>query len=774
MEGWTETKVHEVNKWWADVKVWWDSGHNTKEPYGAEYYIIQHRQKNETGNPFFDKPWGNRHRVEHEYEEEDTGQGRYQSVVLENFVVGKTYQFRIKAINIPGVGSNSLVSAWNTEPENWVGDKNTGGWGQTFEYLIPHDTAPPPEISGVAANRFWWGMGMRSQKGDYVRLRWDRYWVNDPVVGSVRAPIITEQLAYYNIYRIKGTDAEGEELATKINRHVTYENVEDPLTGDGATPFADTGKLGLTQFIDDDIEDTTGGVDVEVFPFIWTCEGANITEQKTAGGMIGAISGDGAIVSDDKYAGTYSFSYSGAGGGAITWYAGTFTFNGDEGYCEFYIKTDWAGAPDSYIGSLFYNASNTIYFMLYPTVEATDYYFWIERKAGGSTHRARIPLSEASGANDCTTNWVRFQVRWSESNNTMSARVGDGVWYYANSSIINLKPFAADPGSFSLNSKAGNGYHIDNVSLSVSYEVPIQSMEVKYHYYVTAVDMYNYESAVTFEGSSYDSLSFLPPPEPTAVTPIKNIMSWFGFTVMSLKLQWPRVDEATHYQIRIKTRKPGKRWWDNEDWPFTRWHSTPMLREERMLALDEDTGDELTEEGTVNAEYIHPIPLKKGLICVGEVCCWNRAGRSAWTSTGEFEMEGDDEKPGTVTNFTGKCMGMKVYIPAEGKLWMGIQFKWTPRPKAEGVECYYIEQLIPGTTEDWESIQEKQWLGWDSDIFENVKCKCMVLGIELAEGSQNQDDLTFRIRAGTSSSVYQFSEYTMITVPFNEWWDWTG
>jgi hypothetical protein len=755
--GWFSTQVHEINKWSCDVLAWWDSRPDGTKPGGAEYYIIQRRQKRDR-LALPEAIWGESIRIDHDYEEEldpnkEANDGRYQAGVVHNFWVDKNYEFRIKAVNIPGVGKLGLESAWTQPPY------------PTYKTL--HDTEAPPEVTGVAANRFWW-QGV--QRGDYIRLKWDRFWQNDD--SGVRAPILTEQLVHYNIYRYKGTDANAALEADAVNLHAGYSNDggtnDDSVYGSGEYEgeyivrkkvYKQTGKFEGTQFVDDDVESTASETEeAEVWDLVWTCEGANDTERSTAtisgDTLAGTPAGNYLFDSSDKYAGTYSFA-STAVSGAITWNTGAeFTFSGDEGFIEFYFKGDVDSPSLSYLLEWYYSPFNRIF--CYWDSGLTVY-----RRGASRIHTVTVPDSEFTGDNDPRTGWARFQIRWSVTNNKLQVRVGEGTWYDASYAGGELLAFANTPTYFSVAAYTCVGHHIDNVSLSLTYEVPVVSLAVYYHYWVTAVDSYGYESNVTMV-DSYDKVSFLPPPNVSGLDNRQELVNnHTTFRMYSLKVLWDIIDEATHYQVRIKVKPPGKIFGVERNYGF--WHYSALLREERFY--DED------DEG--KASYTYPLPLVYGTKVKFAVIAWNRAGKSPeWTESEEITIERDDSAPGNVKDFKGDCIGVNnLYTGIQQ--WNAINVSFQPRPHSDGIKCYIVE--IKNLSSEWEYLDEfSPKLGLDSDRFASVRVKYTIPARVLPEWVQDRDYIELRIYAIDSDNHPSLNlpedPWPEATVNWERWW----
>lgn len=711
---WFETQVHEINKWWCDVKVWWDSGPNTSEPAGAEYYIIQRKQKNKV-------LWGPPLRIEHDYDE-----GRYQSSVLSNFIVGRDYEFRVRAVNVPGIGPDALVSPWSS----------------IAEYTTLTDTNPPPEVTGVAANRFYW-RGIN--KGDYVRLRWDRFWANDPE--GPRAPILTEQVAYYNIYRIAGSDAEASAKVTAINLHAGY--AQDP-GGTKLAVYSQSGKFEGTHFIDDNVEDTSGlgGGDV-VWDFVWTCEGADDTARRTAtlsgGTVTGTVYGGANVQSVEQHLGTYSLEVPSGGYMDFDNQVNP-SFNGDEGYIDLWVKSGFI-TGDIYFEAR-YDGSNTTYFEVLGSGNLI-----FSRRGAGTLHTCGTTKPSAGS-------WHRLEARWSLTGNSMSMRIDGGAWNDANTTTP-LSSFVGNPSTIVFGSLIVMGTtYIDDAYLSLSYTPEVE--DAAYHYWVSAVDVYDYESNVSLV-DSYDKVTFAPPPAPDGLDDEQNYVgNFFKLKMHSLKLLWNTVDEATHYQVRIKIKPIGKKL-DGTARDYSKWHYSPMLREERTY--DDDVSGK--------SSYVYPFPLAAETLVTFAVAAWNRAGISAtWTESSEITVSRDDVPPQNVaaSTFIGDCMGVKPLFGFGAKLWLSIIFKWQPRPKAEGVDHYQINIYNPSLAA-WEEVDKvNPVFGLDSDLFPAIRMKHTVLAKSLPDWLQGESSALFSIRVvdcENNESDYPLPE---TTVNWEPWW----
>lgn len=752
--GWFSTQVHDINKWSCDVLAWWDCRPDSTKPGGAEWYIIQRRQKNKTGNPLLDKIWGEQIRIDHDYQEEldpnkVANEGRYQAGVIHNFWVDRDYEFRIKAVNIPGVGNLGLESGW-TQPDID---------GNYPTYHTEHDTEPPPEVTGVAANRFYW---QGFQRGDYVRLRWDRFWQNDD--SGVRAPILTEQVAFWNIYRLRGTDAEATTYADSINVHAGY---AQDSTWDGSHDSVETlekrvavldqgGKFEGTQFIDDNVESTAGETEeTTVWDFSWDCEGDNDTERATATAGDGTVvasyylPGGGAIQSSIVHGGSWAVLKN--SGGYWDWAvppADAFA-NGDEGYASVWVYGPFSLAiGDDWIFRINLNLSNRIQLNVRP-----GNVFRMERIGNGITHLASTTWPSAS-------TWHQIEMRWSVSGNAMSMRIDGGTWIDADTTTP-LSSFAGTPTYVSLNN-VSNGYYWDDINLSLTYVPTTVSSSIYYHYWITAVDSYGYESDVTLV-DSYDKVSFLPPPNVTGLEDRQELVNNHpAFRMYSLKVLWDIIDEATHYQVRIKVKPPGKILGVERQYGF--WHYSALLREERFY--DDDS------EG--KASYTYPLSLVYGTKVTFAVIAWNRAGKSpSWTESAEITMERDDSAPGNVLDFKGDCLGVNnLYTGIQQ--WNAVNVSFQPRPHSDGVKCYIVE--IKNLSSDWEYLDEfSPKLGLDSDRFPSVRVKYTIPARVLPDWVQDRDNIELRIYVvdsdnNTSPNTIPEDPWPETTVSWERWW----
>jgi hypothetical protein len=164
-----------------------------------------------------------------------------------------------------------------------------------------------------------------------------------------------------------------------------------------------------------------------------------------------------------------------------------------------------------------------------------------------------------------------------------------------------------------------------------------------------------------------------------------------------------------------------------------------------MLVTYEEDNEAGVTPGTY-AEYIYPMALVKTTLVEGQVRCWNRAGYSDWISTGQIEMDGDDEAPGKVEIFYGECYGHNSYTA--GKVWMSLTLRWKPRPVSEGVKSYSIDYKDPvGDWRDgWDTVPHHCLLNTDLPRNSLVRQFHTVMGRSL-DNSNGQDSLQFRITA---------------------------
>jgi hypothetical protein len=629
------TQVHELNKWWCDVKVVW------KQLGSAEHYLFQ-RKLSAFGQAFWSIP----QRIDFDDTSINNVDPLVRSVVLRNFLCNQSYDFRIRAINVPGV----LRS-------NWV----------ETTYTTQRDTAKPDEIEGVAARRTWYSGTALVQKGEYIKLNW-----NMPA-----NPIINQQLDHYEIWRMIGNDSDANSYRDQIN--ALDDLVIDYETTDIA-PYTETAKFLGTQLIDDDVEGQETGSGLE-FGFTWTVEGDDDTERRTAqtsqGSKVGTLGGGAVISSAEAYQGTYSLQPN----------AGYIQFdnsveenlNGDEGYAQFWWKGDFTSPSSNQFLYLFGNSLNQLY--ITQTVAGGLYVY---RRSSDPTFivaQATIPYAVVSAA-DPFTNWVKIECRWSVASNLLEIRINEGTWY--NQGATTLTSFAIAPTTFLISNgmMSSNGY-MDNVNISLSYDPP-ESAD-KYHYWVRGVDVYGYKSLVTgpsdSPNASYDSVSFEPPASVENLTSEVNLVINKWIKLYSFKLNWDPINEATHYQVQIRL-KP-KAFFKNSttERPFGPWMTSPFLEESKHV----------NDEG--RAEYVYPFPLAHETGVEARVRALNRAGASdEWEDIVEIEsitIIEDTEGPGDVTNFSGDCMGIKPLFGDE--FWLSVVFKWTPRPWDEGNCTYRIE-----------------------------------------------------------------------------------
>lgn len=732
------TEVHDINKWMCDVTVKWDSGPNSLEPYGAEHYIIQRRQSGKT-------MWSSPIRIEHDYTEE-----KIQVSELSNFIVGREYEFRIKAVNIPGIGPDALVSSWNSDPEDWndpTHDKNSGGWGQTCLYTTEHDTDPPAEVENADVKRFY-HFGIR--RGDYARLRWSR----------PNFAILSEQFRYYNVYRLKGTDAEAALHMAKINAHnpPSASPYTNSTGGTGIDPYEEIGKMEGTHFIDENIEDTSGLGTGENWNFEWTCEGADDTARRTAtvgaGTVTGTLGASASMSTEQAKVGTYSMKVpSGGPGGYIDFNNSAIEgVDGDTGYVSMWVNSSFAVSGGGAYGlfETLFDGDNNIY------VEVKDIggvdKLRLFRKGNGITHTATINAPSGGG-------WHQIELRWSVSENKLSIRTDSGSWTEADTSTP-LGAFAGDPASFRF---GGTSYestcYFDEMKVSLAFDPT--NVAISYHYWITAVDVYDYESPASMApNKSYATLTFAPPDIPSMYPHEANLVIVLGKQLLNFKLVWEDIPEALWYQVKLRIKPPGTKI-NGEEHSWSMWHYSTFIDDDRI----ERTGANLPS-------YTYPMPVNKGSQIEAYVRAGNQAGPrgmvDGWSTVYSDTIDRDTEKPLAPEIFLGECHGMKNM--AQVKQWLNVTFRWKPRPFSEGIQHYQIEYNDP--VEGWTIVATPSH---HCLLNTNLPINALVrqfYTVSTFANSTGEDSLEFRIRSLGYEEGEISEPSTPITVNWEAWWWW--
>jgi hypothetical protein len=474
----------------------------------------------------------------------------------------------------------------------------------------------------------------------------------------------------------------------------------------------------------------------------------------------------------------------GAGSHGIWWYQANVT-DLDEGYISCWLRCtnpQKFGVND--IWKAFYSTSSQIYCRFNGLLLGT---FTVTRTAGGTTAQATVPKAVVDTLVDV---WTHLEVRWSVSGNKLEVRFDEGTWY---ASATTLLPTANQPHSFYIQQTAGALTYVDNVEIYKGYTPPVSDPTIFYHYWVTAVDAYNYESDVTgpedLSTPSYDSFTFLPPDIPEIVGTeidmvhkykVINLRSLYSYTV-----GWTSEDNTVWYQVRIAIKPPGK---TNQkvEYNYGPWHYSAYLDESRIkVQSDEDAeGSAITSGLPV---YTYPFPIQAGSYVKAQVRAINNAGpkwklniteeEQRWSTNGTGPLgewivgpiEGDTERPLAVTLFEGECYG----IFWGTKYWMSVRLRWRPRPWYEGIQEYQILYRLGSTPgADWKEIErvpaKSVLVDTDEAPYQWVRQyhTFMANDIPLSTGENTID---FAIRP-IDDNDNDSKEATTCTVTWESWW----
>lgn len=627
------TQVHERNKWWCDYKLQWVcSG-------GCEYYIVQRKLSNLS-------IWGPQFMVEHNSEQET------QEHTFDNLLCGKEYDFRIKAVNVPIV---------------FVSD-----WSDVKSYTTEEDTTPPVEIQNVAARRFY---HVRKQYGDYIKLTWDR----------PENAIIEQQLDYYRIYRLKGTDTQAKAYRDSINSSSQADDASKP------DPYADSKKFNGTQFIDDDLEATldTGSGGELLWNTLWDMEGATDVLRRTMeigeDTVVGTLTGSPTFTSPGIY-GDYAFCIPSSAAIHQIYFdtTGKDIIDPNLGYMAFYVKMNWTNVTGPNAIEMFrLEASSTRFFNL---VLNGAVFLMFQRIYSSNTVYVYWDKADLTPYDD---QWLLIEFQWSQLN-WIRGRLNGGAWKY---NPFNT-PTIWNTGSYPIKSNyfgkrqaySMPEFWLDNIALHNDLTVPVSDTTEYYHYWVTGVDFTGLESSVTGPdddpNESYDKVSFSPPPPPDNVTvDFNTTLNLLSVKLMTAKISWDAVDEATHFRVAVRTKPKGRTAW-------SKWFHSFYFREERID--DPDGGGKF---------YVWPFPVLQGTEFNYAVCSYNAAGESAYVEKYTTVTE-DTIKPSEIQNVWGRCFGMRSLLGQ--KMWICAKLTWDDLPAYEGIRVYKVYRWVPLTSSwDW-------------------------------------------------------------------------
>jgi len=612
------TEVHERNAWWCDVNVvWWCTD-------GAEGYWVQRKLKTRA-------LWGLPVWVEHD--PDGAYGGDVQKVTLENFLCNTDYEFRVKAVNVPV----RLVS-----PYSEIG-----------EYTTDKDPDPPDEIESVEAKRLRQNL---IRRGEYIKLTWD--WPT--------GALMQQQIDYYRIYRLEGTDAEATAYLATI------------LAGT-ATPYTETKKFGGTHFVDDEIVELSAGRVEGTQSFFWNGEYGTHTanDLKTAyidedlntevGVLTTSAYIDGAIVWD----GIYSLQCE-VGSATLHW--STCDLNGDEGYISLrwypidVIHTqDWLRIFHAHSGGV----KNRL------LIDMRLGKLWVSHV--GNDVEKEVEHTKVWSSGD-RNKWHHIEVRWKKSDDTLDVKVDDGDWVSSTdpnpitSFVLDVKYFVL--GLSAVNPGGDTEQRYDKLVVSPDLDYPEIPFNY-YHYWVTAVDIDEQESTATMV-ESYDKVSFGPPDAPVPYKPLVNTDEGFnmvlvlGFKLFTVKMKWDSVDEATYYRVKIKIKSPNR---DAGPWMYT------ARIPEARINKDEDDDRPF---------FVYPFPLRKDTEITWAVAAGNMAGETESDEIGPMAIIQDTEGPSKANTPVGECLGINTLFPPTPFRWMVVILKWKPNDNYEGVESYII------------------------------------------------------------------------------------
>jgi len=569
-----EYEHQEIVKWLTDVTV------KFRCSGGAEGYWMQKKQKGRV-------MWGPLVWVDHD------GDLVNQEAIMQNLIAGKTYQFRVKAVNVPV----ALVSDWST----------------VVEKEIPYDDEPPAEIQLVAARRFF---RRGFEKGEFIRVQWKR----PPLA------IMSEQIERYEVYRKVGSDAQAE----------TY---KDEINANTATVYDEMNNFEGTRFVDDDVEELT----TALANFDWDGDyngGATDQDRRTAiisgGTLVGTLNGGATITTDQVYEGSYSLKLLASTLNYLS-FVNNGIFSSSEGYVSIWWYPTSLGFGITDIFRAYYDANN------YLNIKYFSARVYVDWMSNGSLEQFQLCSPSHPVVN---TTWNHFELRWKVSTNTLECRKNNGGFGDDGETWRDLSPtalaqFASEPTTVTLGPAASSDNFVNYIDSVESWGFDGPVAEQFYHYWVRAVDVDDRASTVTML-DSYDKISFTKPDPPENTDIIQNAVQVIIFKLFTMKFTWDPVDEAVWYRVKIRMKGAGRA-------NFGPWLYTPRLPEERVTDVDDDNP-------TGTPKYVYPFWVLKDTAVQYSVSAENMAGES-WSEIKEELINSDDEGPSVIQNFTGNCHG---------------------------------------------------------------------------------------------------------------------
>lgn len=765
-----DTEVHDINKWTCDVYIEWDSGPVTHAPYGAEYYIIQHRQD---GKLFWSLP---------SYYYHEASDDRYQHTVLRNLVVGKKYHFRIKAVNIPGIGHDALVSDWNADPVDWdltdpLHPRNNGGWNQDATYTTLHDTEAPAEIENADVRRFKY---LNVLRGDYAKLWWS----------PPNFAYLSEQLHHYNVYRYLGTDENAALYMAKINAHnpPVIGPYKNSTGGTGVDPYNDVGnmggaafRLGGTSFIDDDIKMTDPGIGptYDISPF-WLEDFETSGYRQTWNRREKVESG--CFLNED-----YPTAW--VPGSPTTW--GTqclrVASDGDETRRAWVEHRFASSIPILYleVDTILASITNLDHNGDYVEIcsfrdNATHMMFRLsfayDATASPSGMKFRLDCNPSGrSAKIYYTNFIistgikyKLAILWDTTNDTWYWKVDNATQASGTNLTSSYIPQYVILG---INASTGDpikpitiAYHVDNFNL-YNAEPNITDTAAYYHYWITGVDVYGYESNVSMDtNKSYAKLSFSAPDVPEIFTHESNLTWLIPKKLYNFKVIWSQIDEAIWYQVKLRIKPPGTKY-NGSEYDWSPWHYSAFIDEDRIERTDSDI------YGLNLPSYTYPTPVQDGSLFQVYVRALNQAGPrgidNGWSAVYESSIEGDTGRPGYPDVFLGECYGIK-NLAAE-KLWMGVILRWKPRPFGEGVQYYQIDYNDPvqGWIAGYATVNHHCLFNTNLPAYSLIRQYHTIMA---PSNSTGQDTLQFKIRSIGYDENDISPDSPVLTVSWEAWW----
>jgi len=627
---WMTTEVHERNAWWCDVNVVWYCID------GAEGYWVQRKLKTRA-------LWGLPVWVEHD--PDGSYGGDLQQVTLNNFLCNTDYEFRVKAVNVP---------------VRLVSDISEVG-----SYTTDKDPYPPDEIEDVDAKRLRQNLITR---GEYIKLTWS--WPE--------AAIMQQQIDYYRIYKYEGTDAAAITYLAYINLAQ-----DSPLK---APPYTETKKFGGTHFVDDDIEELVAGKAAGSQSFFWNGEYGSHTPNDLLTAYIdtdlntevGTLVTNAFVNSAYAYDGTYSLDcYQQSS--RLRW--ANHDLDGDEGYLSLrYYPVDNVHTQTTcriFAATEGVNQNGVV-------IELRSGKLWLQHRGAGTfkeTEHTKTWDSSDKGS------WHHIEARWKKEDDILDVKVDDGDWVSSidADALTSFDATVADigMGPSGLQPSTSTRQRYDRLIVSPDFDYP-EIPDIYYHYWVTAVDIDNQESAATMV-ESYDKVSFGPPDAPVLVTPLVNTDPGFnmvlklGWSLFTVRMIWKEVDEATYYQVKVRLQLPNRS------------NPGPWMYSARIPQARIDT-----TEGN-NPFFVYPFPLRGDTELEWAVRAGNLAGWSESDPVGPMTILYDTTKPSKPATPTGRCYGINRLFG--DPLWMSVVLKWTPNANYEGIDCYQVfeDEVLVGT-----------------------------------------------------------------------------